>query len=150
MISNLSSSGKNDDLWWRSSHGNSSMNKNSRMLSSVWNTCWKGSGIDVIAELDGENDFSVITFIGSESVDEGLENDCTAWFSISKGLKGTSPLKESSSDSKGTIQGSSNGIVIDVIIFILAIVRGTLGGGIEKFPIKAESFTKPTQHLHMG
>ena len=79
-----------------------------------------------------------------------LEYDYTATYAISKGLKGISPLKESSSDSEGTTQVSSNGIVFDEIILMLEMVHSTLGGGIEKFPIKSESFTKPTPTSSYG
>ena len=58
------------------------------------------------------------------------EYDCTATYAISKGLKGIFPLKQSSFDSKGTDQVSSNGIVLDEIILMLEMVCGTLGGGI--------------------
>lgn len=78
------------------------------------------------------------------------ENDCTATYAISKGLKGISALKESSSGSEGTTQVSSNGIVLDEIILMLAMVHGTLGGGIEKVPIKAKSFNKPTSTSSYG
>ena len=93
---------------------------------------------------------SVITFVGIGLVEILLENDYTASYAISKGLKVISPLKESISDSEGTIQGSSNGIVLDEIILMLEMVHRTLGGGIENFPIKAESFTKPTPTSSYG
>ena len=86
----------------------------------------------------------MITFIGSGLVEGVLENDYATAYDISKGLKGISPLKESIYDSEGTIQGSSNGIVLDEIILILEMVRGMLGGGTENVPIKVESFSKPT------
>ena len=78
------------------------------------------------------------------------ENDYTTTYAISKGLKGILPLKESSFDSEGTTQVSSNGIVLDEIILMLEMVCGTLGGGIEKGPIRAESFTKPTPTSSYG
>ena len=137
-------SGKNKDLWWRSSHGNSSTDKNSQICSSILNTCWSRSGIGVEAEINIENDSRLITFTGSDSVEGVSENDYTFWYANSKGLKGIGPSKESSSDSEGTIQGSSKEIVLDVIILILAIGGCTLGASREKVPSKAKSLSKPT------
>ena len=137
-------SGKNEDLWWRSSHRNSSIDKNSRICSSISNTCWSRFGIDVEAELDIESYSSLITFTGLDLVEGVLENDCTAWYANSKGLKGIAPSKESSSESEGIIQGSSKEIVLDVIILILAIGGCTLGAGRKKVPSKADSLSKPT------
>ena len=136
--------GKNEDPWWRSSHGNSSINKNSRICSLVLNTYWTGSRIGVEAKLNIENDSWLITFTGSNLVEGMSENDCTCWYANSKGLKGIGPSKESNFDSVGTNQGSSKEIVLDVIILILAIGVCTLGGGREKFPSNAESLIKPT------
>ena len=116
----------------------------------MWNKCWKGSESDVKVGLDSEEDSSVITLIWSRVVESVSEYDCITTYAISKGLKGISPLKESSYDSEGTIQVSSNGIVLDEIILMLEIVHGKLGGGMEKFPIKEELFIKPTPTSSYG
>ena len=138
--SKWSISGKNEDWWCRSSHGKSSMDKSSRIYSSVWTR----SGNVVVVELDIESDSSWIPFIGSVSVEEGLESDCTAWYEISNGLKGIMPSNESNSKSEDTIQGSSNIIIFDKIMWIVAIEGDMLGGGKEKVPSKPESLIKPT------
>ena len=78
------------------------------------------------------------------------EYDCTPTYAFSKGLKGILPLKEFNSDFEGTSHVSSNGIVIDKIIFMLEIVHRTLGGGMEKVPMRLESFISPTPTSSYG
>ena len=73
-FSKWSNSGKNEDRWCRSSYGKTSTDKNSWIFSSVWTS----SENVVVTELDIESDSSWIPFIGSISVEEGLESDCTA------------------------------------------------------------------------
>ena len=133
-------SGKNEDRWWRSSHGKSSIDKSSWICSSEWTR----SENVVEAEVDIESDSPWTTFIGSVSVEQESENDCTTWYVISKGLKGIASPNESTSESEGTIQGSSKAIVFNEIIWIVAKEGNTLGGGKEKFPSKPEYLIKHT------
>ena len=138
-FSKWSSSGKNEDRWWRSSHGKSSTDKSSRIFSSIW----RGSENFVEVEVDIENDSSWSTFIGSVSIEKESKNDYTTWYVISKGIKGIALPNESTLESEGTIQGSSNAIVFNEIIWIVVIEDNTLGGGKEKVPSKSESLIKP-------